>query len=93
METPDYTAPTVATDRDSLRRELMAIARGDRVTDRERIVLGAAICAIREAAAPPDIDYAEMIEAAFKRHKYAQGTGACIAFARGAQWMRDQMAS
>lgn len=42
----DYTPPKVATDPDSLRRELMAIARRGGITDRDRIVLGAAIGAL-----------------------------------------------
>lgn len=37
----------VATDADSVRRELMAMARRDGISDRDRIVLGAAIGLIR----------------------------------------------
>jgi hypothetical protein len=42
-------------------------------------------------AVPLEIDYDALITAAFKLHRYRQGTGACIAFKRGAEWMRDQV--
>ena len=42
-------------------------------------------------AVPLEIDYDALITAAFKRYHYAQGTGPCVAFKRGAEWMRDQV--
>jgi hypothetical protein len=40
----------------------------------------------------PEINYPALIEAAFaKNRKWTQGTTGCIAFARGAEWFRDQM--
>lgn len=42
-------------------------------------------------AVPLAIDYEALIAAAFKLHRYRQGTGACIAFKHGAEWMRDQV--
>lgn len=40
----------------------------------------------------PDIDYEALINAAFAADKrWAQGTYGCIAFARGAEWYRDQV--
>lgn len=40
----------------------------------------------------PDIDYEALIAAAFAKNKrWAQGTYGCIAFARGAEWYRDQV--
>jgi hypothetical protein len=50
--------------------------------------------ATREPAAvgelpPLEIDYDALIAAAFKLHRYAQGTRGCVAFKHGAEWMRD----
>jgi hypothetical protein len=42
-------------------------------------------------AVPLEVDYDALIAAAFKLHRYRQGTGACIAFKHGAEWMREQM--
>ena len=53
-----------------------------------------AIALYERPAAPavPEIDYEALIHAAFaKNAKWAQGTAGCIAFARGAEWFRDQM--
>jgi len=39
----------------------------------------------------PEINYPALIEAAFaKNRKWTQGTTGCIAFARGAEWFREQ---
>ena len=39
----------------------------------------------------PGINYPALIEAAFtKNRKWTQGTTGCIAFARGAEWFREQ---
>lgn len=46
------------------------------------------------ALAVPDIDYEALIAAAYKRdRKWAQRTNGCIAFARGAEWFREQCLS
>lgn len=42
------------------------------------------------APAVPSIDYMALIDAALVRHKYAQGTRACVAFKHGAEWFREQ---
>lgn len=42
------------------------------------------------APAVPSIDYMALIDAARVRHKYAQGTRACVAFKHGAEWFREQ---
>lgn len=42
-----------------------------------------------QAPGVPEIDYSALIHAAWGKHKYAQGTGGCIAFKRGAEWFRD----
>ena len=39
----------------------------------------------------PEIDYDALIRAAFaKNRKWAQGTNGCVAFAKGAEWFREQ---
>lgn len=56
------------------------------------------LSALLDAAQPismrggvPEIDYPELIRAAVaKNRKWAQGTNGCIAFARGAEWFREQ---
>jgi hypothetical protein len=36
--------------------------------------------------APRQLDYSALVEAAFSRHGYAQGTARCVAFKHGAEW-------
>lgn len=36
----------------------------------------------------PDEDYTALMAAGMKQHNYRQGTGACTAFERGAEWVR-----
>lgn len=54
----------------------------------------------RLAAVPPPslplfasslIDYPKLIEAAWERVKVRQGTLGCVAFAKGAEWMLEQI--
>lgn len=42
-------------------------------------------------AAVPEIDYKSLIRYGWAAHKYRQGTKECVAMARGAVWMRDQL--
>lgn len=39
------------------------------------------------------IDYPRLIAAAWQRVKVRQGTLGCVAFAKGAEWMQEQMAA
>ena len=41
------------------------------------------------AAVPLNFDVEACIRAGWKRHKYAQGTGPCVAFYRGAKWLAE----
>lgn len=41
----------------------------------------------------PQIDYEALIAACYQKTKYAQGTGGCVAFAKGAEWYREQCAA
>lgn len=54
--------------------------------------LGGVFVPLYTAPAPavPSIDYMALIDAALVRHKYAQGTRACVAFKHGAEWFREQ---
>lgn len=38
----------------------------------------------------PEIDYEALIQYGWKHFRYRQGTKECVAFAKGAEWMRDQ---
>jgi hypothetical protein len=38
------------------------------------------------------VDYGSLVKAAYSLHRYAQGTGACIAFKRGAEWQASSAA-
>lgn len=46
------------------------------------------VVAAHPAPGVPEIDYTALIHAAWGKHKYAQGTGGCIAFKHGAEWFR-----
>lgn len=61
--------------------------------DALRGMLTAALAASPQPAAPVEIDYPAAIAYCYKKLGHAQGTKGCIAFARGAEWMRDQIAS
>lgn len=43
-----------------------------------------------EDEAAPAIDYQALIEYGWERFRYRQGTKECVAFAKGAEWMREQ---
>lgn len=43
-----------------------------------------------QAVEPVAVDYDALIRAAWARHKYRQGSGACIAFKHGAEWQAEQ---
>lgn len=44
---------------------------------------------VEPVAQPGAVDYAALLQAA-EAHKYRQGTGACIAFKRGAEWQASR---
>lgn len=46
-----------------------------------------------QAGEPPAIDYPALIAYCFKTLKHPQGTSGCIAFSRGAEWFRAQVAA
>jgi len=49
------------------------------------------IVATLQKFAPQEIDYAAAIAHCYTTLGHAQGTKGCVAFARGAEWMRDQL--
>lgn len=58
----------------------------------DRINAGALTQPAKPAASPPEIDYDELIKAAYSRDtRWAQGTAGCVAFARGAEWYRSTL--
>ena len=44
--------------------------------------------ATEPAPAPQPLDYRALIDAAYSRHGYEQGTYKCVAFKHGAEWAR-----
>lgn len=71
------------------------IANGYRVTTGVVQAIAKTVHELRPAPAVErgvaEIDYEEAIAYAFEKHGWRQGTTGCIAFSRGAQWMRDKV--
>lgn len=75
-------------------RQQYGLPSGDIDNGKPRAKMRDAIRTVLALAAPepavPSIDYMALIDAALVRHKYAQGTRACVAFKHGAEWFREQ---